>query len=90
MLHKIIDRQQEEEDISPLERDYNAVKINKLGAGEECGPLSPGLVVRGPLVTPGVPEEALSHAHAGSSHLARAELLDQSHDCAEDQRHSLK
>ena len=45
MLHKIIDRQQKEEDIGRLERDYNAVKINKLRAGEESRPLAPRVVV---------------------------------------------
>ena len=90
VLHKIIDRQQKEEDIGRLERDYNAVKINKLGAREESRPLSPRVVVGGPLVAPGVAQEALRHAHVGARHVARAKLLYQRHDRAEEQRHPLQ
>ena len=90
MLHKIIDRQQKEENIGRLERDDNAVKINKLGAGEEGRPLAPRVVVGGPLVAPGVAEEALSHAHVGPRHVASPKLLDERHDRAQEKRHPLQ
>ena len=90
VLHKIIDRQQEEEDIGRLEGDNNAVKINKLRAGEECSPLAPRLVVGRPLVSPGVAKETLGHAHVGPRNVARAKLLDEGHHSAEEKRHPLQ
>ena len=68
---------------------WSPVEIDKLWCGEECGPVSPGEVVLGPLVAPGLAQEALRRPHVGPRQGAGAEPLHQRHHQAQQQRHAL-
>ena len=90
VLHQVVDGQQKEDDVGRLQQDQDAVEVHELRRGEEGGPVTPGLVVTCPLLSPGFAQETLSDPHIRSSDVAGSKLFNQSNNDAENKWHTLE
>ena len=81
--------QQEEDDVGDMEGQDDAVEVDELRCCKECCPLSPGLIVLSPLLTPWSSKEALCNAHVGQGYVTWTKLFNDCNNDAKNQWHTL-